>query len=521
MLFSLVGINTVLQADPTRPKLVVGIVVDQLRTDYIEYLQGIFGEKGWKKLINEGAFLKDVDFGVPMLDAASATSMIFTGNYPSATGVTASQVFDPKQKRGAAPLHDSNSLGNFTTDTYSPAALRLSTISDEIAIDGMGMSAVYSIAPDAQQAVIMAGHAGNSAFWLDKNTGQWATSTYYKDVPQPMTSRNYGYSVASRIDTMQWRPALPIDRYPGLPAQKRMVPFRHLFPTSDKDVYRMFSSSALANAEVTDLAISYLKDLRLGNRGDAIDMLNIGYTAAPYSYVNDGDSRAELSDTYVRLDSQLARLFDALDQYVGRGNVLVFLSSTGYFDDAAEEDPQYRLPGGDFSMKRALSLLNSFLTAKYGNCDYVEGFFGNHLYLDRTSIEANRLDIDAIIDDSREFLCKMSGVANAYTLREVMGGTSHEMSALRKIIDPKTSGDIFVEFTPGWNVVDDTHFPHHSKPVRQSMVMTPAFIMGPNVNPITIETTVDATALAPTVSGILRIRSPNGVVSRPVSLKNS
>ncbi len=225
----------------------VGIVVDQLRTDYIEYLQGLFGEKGFRKLMREGVYLKDMDFGVDGLDIASGTAMVFTGNYPSASGVTGSRVYDPAAGQTRPVLNDPASIGNYTSDTYSPASLRLSTISDEVAVDGVGFNAIYSIAPDAQQAIIMAGHAGNSAFWLNENTGQWATTTYYKDVPQVINTRNYGSSVASRIDNMRWKPMLPAASYPGLPAQKRLVDFNHSFPRSDKDVYRMFSSTPLAN----------------------------------------------------------------------------------------------------------------------------------------------------------------------------------------------------------------------------------------------------------------------------------
>lgn len=508
-----------LQASPARPRLVVGIVVDQLRTDYIEYLQGLFGEKGFRKLMREGVYLKDMDFGVDRLDIASGTAMVFTGNYPSASGVTGSRVYDPATGQSRPVLNDPASIGNYTNDTYSPASLRLSTISDEVAVDGVGFNAIYSIAPDAQQAIIMAGHAGNSAFWLNENTGQWATTTYYKDVPQVINTRNYGSSVASRIDNMRWKPMLPAASYPGLPAQKRLVDFNHSFPRSDKDVYRMFSSTPLANDEVTDLAIDYLKELHLGSRGDVMDMLNIGYTAAPYKYGRDNDNRAELADTYVRLDAQLGRLFDALDQYVGRDNVVVFLSGTGYFDDAMPDDPRYRLPGGDFSMKRAMSLLNSYLTARHGNGNYVSAFIGNELFLDRDAIEAARLDIEELARESRDFLCRMSGVNTAYTMRDVLEGGSPELVALRRSLDPKVSGDIFVEFAPGWAVVDDLHFPTVSKQTRLSPALTPGFIWAPYVEAMEVASPVDATAFAPTVSGILRIRAPNGSASSPLSVK--
>lgn len=515
----LVGINTMLAIDPARPRLVVGIVVDQLRTDYIEYLQNLFGEKGFRKLMKEGAFLRNVDFKVNGLDRASGTAMVYTGAYPRQTGVASSMVYDPEMKQMVPALNEPQTLGNFTTETYSPAGLRLSTISDEISIDGVGVAAVYSIAPDPQQAIIMAGHAGNSAFWINDNTGKWATTTYYRDAPKTLTQRNYDYSIASRIDTMQWRPSLPLSRYPGLPAQKRMYDFKHTFSMADRDVYRQYLSSPLVNTEITDVAISYLKDLRVGSRGDAIDMLNIGYTAAPFKSVRDGDFRLELEDSYVRLDGQLARLFEAIDKYVGLDNTFVYLTSTGYYDDAVVDDPKYRIPTGEFSVKRALSLLNSYLSAKYGNGSYVDTYSKGHVYLDHKQIEEHQLRLEDVAQAARDFLVMMSGVSDAYTMGDIMSSQLPGMEALRLGTDPKTGGDVVLEFNSGWRVNDDTRFPNDVQVVRSSMVLTPAFFMGSQVVPQVISAPVDATAIAPTVTQTLRIRAPNGAVSKPLPLE--
>ncbi len=354
----LVGINTMLYADASRPKLVVGIMIDQLRTDYIEYLQNLFGEKGFNKLMKDGAFLKDVDFKVNGLDNVSGTAMIYTGGYPRHNGVTSSKVYDPNVRDMVPALQDATMIGNFTTET-------------------------------------------------------WATTTYYREAPSQLTQRNYSDPITSRLDTMQWKPSRPLSTYPGLPAQKRILDFKHTFPTADRSVYRMYISSPMVNTEVTDVAITCLRDLKIGSRGDAIDMLNIGYTAAPYKYVKDGDFRLELEDSYLRLDGQLSRLFDAIDKYVGLNNTLVYVASTGYYDDAVEDDAKYRTPTGYFSVKRALSLLNSYLAARYGNGDYVDTFSGGHVYLDRKQIEERKLDLKEVAEASRDFLVQMSGVSDA------------------------------------------------------------------------------------------------------------
>ncbi len=518
MICGLVTITTVTQANAARPKLVVGIVVDQLRTDYIAHLREVFGENGFKRLMDQGVMLEDVDFNVDGLDVASATAMLYTGAWPSVNGIPSARVYDPATRTYRATLTDQGVMGNFTTDTYSPAPLRLSTLSDELMVDGIGLGQVYSVAPDPSQALIMTGHAGTSAFWLDDNTGKWATTTYYKEVPRLMTRRNYDNPLSARIDTMTWRPALAAADYTDVPAHKRKLPFSHSFPRADREVYRMYSLSPLVNAEVTDIAIDYLRQLQLGRRGDVMDMLNVGYTVAPWPYVKDGDVRVELEDSYVRLDAQLGRLMESIDRYVGLNNAVIFLSSTGYYDDPTLTDAKYRIPTGEVSMKRAISLLNAYFSARHGNDNYVDGYAGGYVYLDHKTFERRSLPVGEAAAEARDFLSRMSGVAAAHTLGDILSQGSESLSRLRLATDAMTAGDVHLEFTPGWTVVDDTRFPVEKSPVRLCDVRTPAFILAPGLEPRKIGTPVDATAIAPTLADIIRIRAPNGAAKAPLGL---
>lgn len=499
-----------------RPKLVVEIVVDQLRTDYIEFLSDSFSERGFNKLRDRGVYMQDVDFGVPGLDIVSATAMLQTGAWPSDAGLASATAFDAKTSKNIPALQDPASA-SYSTVSYTPENLLLSTVSDELAIDGNGLSAIYSVACDPQQAVLLAGHAGTSAVWLDPYNGQWTTSSYYGSLPQAAAQRNRMQPLSSRVDTMQWKPLLPLERYAGLPQQKRQYAFRHTFPTADRDVYRRLIASPLGNREITNLAIDYLTQLKLGNRTDVMDMLAVGYTAAPYKYVKDGDYRIELQDSYLRLDSEIARLLDAVEKNVGLENAVIILSSTGYYNDATPDDPKFRIPSGEFSTKRAVSLLNSFLSAKYGNGDYVAAFTDGQVWLNRRNLENARVDLTDATNLAREFLCKMSGVRGALTLPEVLSAATPAAAALAKRIVAANAADIFVDFTPGWNVIDDRVFPPVTTPVRTSMVSTPAFLLAPDAAAKTIHEPVDATSLAPTLTQLLRLRSPNGAVSRPRS----
>lgn len=516
VLCGLVGISTVVMADPSRPRLVVGIMVDQLRTDYIDFLMSRFGKDGFNLLKNQGLYLKNVDYNVKDLDVVNSTAILYTGNYASASGISSEKVYDPASKYPLPILHDPSTLGNFTNETYSPAGLRLSTISDEVAVDGVGLGAIYSISPDAMQSIIMAGHAGTSAFWISDENGKWATTTYYKEVPNSISQRNYRSPLSERIDTMVWTPSKALDTYDGVPVQKKYFPFRHTFPKKSEDRFERFKSSALVNSEVTDIAIDYLKTLRLGQRGDEIDMLNLGYTVAPYKYGVDSDMRMEMQDSYLRLDGQLGRLFSAIKEYVGLDNTLIFLVSSGYFDDAAEDEARYRIPTGTFSMKRATSLLNSYLSAQHGNDQYVDGSYRNMIYLDHSTLEKHGLSVAEVRRDARDFLVKMSGVADVKSLTEIVGETTPELRKISLGLDPKSAGDLRLEFAPGWTVKDDVRLPVLTWQVREGAPATPAFLMGNGIPAKTESMRVDATAIAPTICSVMRIRSPNGAFDKPL-----
>ncbi len=517
LLMGLITINVAVATDASRPKLVVGIVVDQLRTDYLQYLRDLFGESGFRRLMKDGLYLQHVDFQGNIKDPVAATALLYTGNYANASGIPSAEVFRVSDAAPKPVLEDKNSLGNFTREALSPANLRLSTISDEVAIDGDGLTSVYAISPDAQQAIIMAGHAGSCALWINDTDGKWSSTAYYRDFPQFVTQRNRLNPLSARLDTLSWRPAIDLKRYPGIPAQKRHYPFRYTFPLTDRDVFSRFKGAAPVNTEVTDLAIEAIRNLNLGSRDDAIDMLSIGYTAAPYKDVADGDFRLELEDTYLRLDSQIGRLLSAIDSSVGLDNALIFLSSTGYYDDATPDDPKFRIPSGDVSLKRVESLLNSYLSAKYGNADYVSHIYADQIYLDHHQLDNHSLTPGQAQAEASAFLVKMSGIAEARTLTDILTDPSDETRALRRSIDPKTAGDIFLTFLPGWNVVDDSRYPPDVRPVRAAVVSTPFFMLGPDVEARTIGTPVDAAVIAPTVTSALHIRSPNGASRAPLS----
>lgn len=516
ILASMVALSAVSQSAEGRPQLVVEIMIDQLRSDYLELLQNHFGENGFKRLTQNGACFENVDFKIDNIDIVSGTAMLVTGTYPRINGLSGEQVYNVQKRISQKILSDPGKLGNFTSEKFSPKALKVSTVSDELKINSGGLGYVYSIAPDAQQAIILAGHAGNGAFWINDLNGKWSTTTYYTDVPQVITNRNYKMPLSARIDTMSWSPIMNLAKYPDIPKHKKYYPFKYIFPASRKDRYETYKRSALVNEEVTSVALDFLKSLNMGNRGET-DMLNIAYTLSPYSD-EAGDGSVELQDKYLRLDKQLGRLFDAIDNSVGLKNTIVVVASTGYFDENTPVDSKYNIPTGEFTPSKAKSLLNLYLMAVYGNAQWVDDYHDECFYLNQKLIKEKNINLKEIRKNASDFLRRMSGVVESYSIDEIIDNpTGDKAQRMRNGVVAGHVGDIIVKIMPGWTIAatDNIQQVKKEKHVRTGVISSPVYILHPSIKAQKINTPIDATILAPTVSRLLRIRSPNAAMEKP------
>lgn len=507
----LASVHTAAQAASPETRLVVGIMVDQLRTDYLRQLSPLFGQGGFNRLMREGVFLTDVNFRNTVSDPASGAALIYTGAWPAFNGVAASETYDETLKRNVATLGTGASRSHFT-----PEGLQLSTIADEIAVNGSGQARIYSIASDPQTAVIMAGHNGNGAIWVDENTGRWTTSTYYTGNPAFISNKGRNAALAQKINGTSWRPLLSSDQYPIFNNSRKPLDFYYTYQGAQRDSYSNFRNSAPYNEEATDLAIELLGQSNPAASGLPMGMLNIAYTAAPIDFDSDGDNRLELLDTYIRLDAQVERLLKEIDRQVGLDNSMVFLISSGYADEPDLRQEGSRIPGGEFSLRKAESLLNSYLSATHGNGDYVNSLSDDILRLNHSLIESKHLNATEIRNEAKAFLLKMGGVSEAFTIDEVSRGENPRIVDLTLAVNPKSAADIYLRYTPGWTVVDDNKYPEKRSKARSTSPLTPAFILSPQLTPKVIDSSVDATSIAPTITSNLHIRAPNGAGSKPL-----
>ncbi len=501
-----------LSARDARPQFVMGIVVDGLDPQYLDMLAPYFGEGGFNRLMREGVVIANANYGTN-LDAAATAAVLMTGAPPATTSVTGALAYDPSAMRVRPAMHDPTALGNYTDQNFSPVQLAVSTLADEARIAGGGVTRAYSIAADPSVAVILAGHSANAAIWLNEQTGNWASSTYYKDAPTTLTRRNRTMPLASRLDTLQWTPSRETGAYPGLPEHLTHYPFRYVFPRGNDRRFSIFTASPMVNAEITDFATDLIADLKLG-QADGVDMLNIAYTLRPFDYTKSGDNRYELIDSYLRLDRNLQQIFSTVERRLGTDKAVFYLAATPPPSTSRRDPEQWGVPFGEFSTKKARSLLNMYLMGIFGNGEWVSAFYGNQFYLNHKLIKERGVDPKAVRAEAAGLLARMSGVDRVHTIDEILASRSDaHLEALHQSLHPDTAGDLYLEVDPGWEVVNDMVSPASPNRIqyvkRCAPATAPIYILAPGVKARTLATPQDARVLAPTIARLLRIRSPN------------
>lgn len=500
---------------PAAPKLVIGLTIDQLRTDYIEAFSAMYGERGFKRLFKEGRVYINAEYDFVAPDQASSVASIYSGTTPYYNGIVGNHWMDRATLCVKKCVDDKSFMGIYTSESTSPQNLIVSNLSDELMVATNGSSEVYSIAPTREMAIMAAGHAAKGAFWLNDETGKWSGTTYYGSFPEWVTGFNDRNGLDFRIDQITWLPYLPVTAYKYITTETKQLTFKHNFNDERFEKFKRFKTSPYVNDEVNKLVGAFLNSTTIG-LDETPDLLSLGYYAGNYAGKPDSEYPMEIQDTYVRLDNSLGDLLEMVDKKVGLNNTLIFITSTGYRAPQPADPPASRIPSGEFHLNRCSALLNMYLMAIYGQGQYVDTYYGNQIYLNHKLIEDKKLNITEVLTRSSEFIVQMSGVRSAYSSqRLLLGAWNPKIDKIKNAYYQKCSGDIYVDILPGWTVVDD--YTKTSHVIREAYSSVPVFFFGYNIKPEILYTPTKVTAVAPTVAHCMRIRAPNACTTAPLT----
>jgi hypothetical protein len=495
------------------PKLVVNITIDQLRNDYLEAFIPLYSENGFKLMLNKGKVYSQVFYPFAPIDMSSAIASLVTGTTPYYNNITGQSWINRKNLRPVSSVEDQKCAGLLTNSKVSPAKLSTSTITDELKVGTAGKAVVYSIAPFCEAAILAGGHAANGAIWLDDQNGRWCSSNYYySSLPSWIQSFNSLNAPYNTLKDKTWEPINElVGNFSYFMSAGLQKPFKHSFKGDYQ--YTDYKTSALINEDISNLAMQCILSTGMG-KDKVTDMLCLTYYAGTFKHQSVTECQVELQDTYVRIDREIGRLVNFIDKNIGKENVLYVLTSTGYNKEEDVNYEDFRIPSGTFYMNRTANLLNMYLGGIWGQGNYVEASFNNHIYLNHSLLESKKISINEAATRAQEMLAMMSGVRNVYTSIQLLTNKNENIEKTRNAFSADHGGDLVIEVAPGWKVVnEDTQ---KSELSRASYIQFPIIFYSVSVQPERINKPVSATQLAPSIARAIRIRAPNACSVEPL-----
>ena len=511
-----------------RPKLVVGIVVDQMRWDYLYRFYDKYEKGGFKRLLNEGYACENTMINyIPSVTAIGHTT-IFTGSVPAIHGIAGNEWYDPKTGKSTYCTDDSSVQAVGTTNKgnqMSPHNLLATTITDELRLATNFQSKVVGVSLKDRASILPAGHNPTAAFWMDDASGKFVTSSYY--LPSlPVWVNDFNDSKAiDKLLANGWNTLLPIDRYTESSADNvawegtLKGATNPVFPYDVRKAYALDHGSLrqmpFGNSLTLQFATAAVDGYKLGQE-KTTDFLSINCASTDYSGHLVGPNAIEIEDVYLRLDRDLATFFSSLDQKVGKGNYLVFLTADHGAAHAEGFMEASKMPTG-FLGKDLKADLENVLDKQFGSSLLVTGIENFQVTFNKERIDSLKLDFDNIKSSTVSFLKRQDGIQFAVDQDKIQEASIP--SALKEMMingyNQQRSGSVLMVTMPGW-------LPSYSRKGTTHSVWNPydthipLIFMGWKIEHGATNRTTYMTDISATLAALLHIQMPSGCIGTPI-----
>ncbi len=535
-----------LAQDSNKPKLVVGVIIDQMGFDQLYKYQDRYGETGFNRLLNEGFNFKNANVNYIPSETAPGHASIYTGTTPAYHGIIGNSWYDRELGNYVGNVMDSNEkiVGslNENPNGASPINLTATTITDELRLRSKFKSKVISISIKDRAAILPGGKSANAAYWYnwDSSPGYFVSSSFYmKKVPKWVAK----FNELGKPDTYlneTWNTLYPLDTYTASsPDDNKYEPslggkssptFPYDFKAMRDKVkksgteYRLLWVSPAGNTLLTEFAIAAIENEELGT-DKYPDILNVSYSITDVMGHTFGPQSVEMEDIYLRLDKNLGELFAALDSKVGKNNYVLFLTSDHAAIPAVSYLRDNKLDGDIARIGQYNHKLNLFLVAKYGEGSWIENFDGNQVYLNKNTVDEKKLLLPVIQQEVADFLMTQKGVYLALTAHNLQTQTYEE--GLRKTMQngyyPKRSGDVLLSYNSGTIINPNSRMAvervkgtvHGSGYSYDTHV--PLLWMGLGIPHGESVRSVNPIDITPSLAMFLNLRLPSAVQGKPLS----
>jgi len=506
--------------DDNNPKVVIGIVVENMRPDYVQRFWNKFQPNGFKKLYTEGAVCSNVHLKQHIQNYASGTATLFTGVNPSIHGIIDKTWYDRLKNKIIECTEDDYYLtvgADTKAGNASSVHLLSNTITDVLKIYTQGKSKIFSAALNRESAVFAAGHAADGAYWFDIKSGRMISSSFYvstfPDWVRIFNSQNYAEMYSFR----NWTTLLPEASYEeslrdDYLLEKGYFERWNTFPHSISkyikrtENYKPFKTTPSANLMIKDFVLKMIDNEDIGNDNNT-DFINVVFSSMDYANSLFGPASVEMQDTYLYMDQYIAELIEKTEKKFGKDNVLFFLTantSASYTVDYLKEE--FHLPVDYFSIESAVALLTSYLNITFGDNRWIEHYSDLQLYLNHDLIKENDIDLNEMRDVASNFINDFEGVQLSLPSYQLEQGSSANglLEPLYKSYSKSRSGDFLFVLKEGWQPVYKFRKVNYTD---QSHI--PLVFYGNQIQAQRINGKYDGTDLVPTLAELLKIPTPD------------
>ena len=525
----LFGCLTILNAQK-KPKLVIGIVVDQMRYDYLLRFKDKFGKKGFNKLISKGTSFENAHFNyIPTYTAVGHTS-IYTGTTPKNHGIIGNNWYDKFEKKSIYVVEDSNykTLGSVSKKgERSPYRLVASTIADQLKISQDFKGKSIGVAIKDRSAILPVGHTADIAYWFEGgNTGKWISSSFYtKQLPKwVMYYNNTNKAKLDHYLSAPWVTNLSLEHYTECTTDNNH--YEALFKGEQNSIfphnlnslknkngnYSILKSTPYGNTITFDFAKEIIKKEQLGKDKVNSDFLAISLSSTDYIGHKYGPASMEIEDTYLRLNTDLDNFITYLNKEIGFSNYVVMLTA----DHAVAQVPQYlidkKAPGGYFSYQKLQKKLANFTSKVFNSTEIIENISNHQIFLNHSEILNLKLTLAEVENTIKNELINDKDIYKVITAKTLQTAEFNNapLSLLQEGYNQKISGDIIFTLKPtiiseGYIKGGTTHGTGYNYDTH-----VPIIFYGNNIaKGKSVKKPVNITQIAPTLANLLQIQEPN------------
>jgi len=509
-----------------KPKIVIGIMVDQMRWDFLYRFEKRYSSGGFKRLVREGFSCDNAYIPYAQTVTAAGHSTVYTGSVPAISGIMGNDWYDRSLGKSVYCAEDASVKtigGSPNAQPMSPRNLQVTTVCDEQRIATNFKSKTIGIAIKDRGGILPAGQSANAAYWYDASTGNWVSSTYYmNELPSWAKSFN-DKKIPDSLFNLGWNTLYPTNtyilsdeddkNYEGKSSADSKPVFPHNIAAYVGKNYGALSSTPHGNTLTLSFAKAAIEAEGLGS-DEYADFLAISFSSPDYIGHQYGPNSIEVEDNYLRLDKELEAFFIYLDKKFGK-NYTVFLTADHGVAHAPGYSKEKKLPGGNMNMSAVSAAKNTMEKFKISNL--VESFDNYQYYLNYKKIDSAGADLDAVKKYFIKELNKDPNIFYAFDISHLQDALLPEL-VKNKFLNgyhPKLSGDVQIILKAGYLSGSNTGSSHGSWYPYDAHI--PMVFMGAGINKGRMTKNSSMSDIAPTLAALLKIQMPSGNVGNVIS----